>query len=220
MKICVTLVGVCRPSLQQVKQNIERNISFFTAMPHTFSFLVVTYRNSFSEELLEICKSMGVSCHILEPVTEFIFPVKISNPNVYRMFYSLNKAMDFIGPRDACDMVIRVRLDAEVIQFQLHELDENTFYVHKGENRCEDNLNYGSYKVMKNMYKHENCLLKGMGAEEVLYSAVKKYGYRTKEFNFHYRLYQSSDTICDGVPQWSRRNREWIYDGKYTMRDV
>jgi hypothetical protein len=221
MKICVTLVGVCRPSLQQVKQNIERNISFFTAMPHTFSFLVVTYRNSFSEELLEFCKSIGVSCHILEPVTEFIFPVKISNPNVYRMFYSLNKAMDFVGPRDTSDMVIRVRLDAEVIQFELHELDENTFYVHKeSQTSCGDNLAYGSYKVMKNVYKHENCLLKGMGTEEVVYSAVKKYGYRTKEFNFHYRLYQSSDAMCDGVPQWSRRNREWIYDGKYTMRDV
>lgn len=218
MKICVTLVGVCRPSLQQVKQNIERNISLFTAMPHQFTFVVVTYRNPFSEELVEFCKSIGVSCNILEPVTEFIFPVKISNPNVYRMFYSINKAMELVG---TCDMVIRVRLDAEVIQFQLHELDENTFYVHKESHiSYADNLNYGSYKVMKNVYRHENCLLKGMGAEEVLYSAVKKYGYRTKEFNFHYRLYQSSDAICDGVPQWSRRSREWIYDGNYTMRDV
>ena len=147
---------MCRPSLQQVKQNIERNVSFFTAMPHTFSFLVVTYRNSFSEELLEFCKNMGVSCNILEPVTEFIFPVKISKPNIYRMFYSMNKAMSLVN---VCDMVIRVRLDAEVIQFQVHNLDENTFYTHKGENRCEDNLNYGSYKVMKNVYRHENCLL-------------------------------------------------------------
>ena len=217
MKICVTLVGVCRPSIEQVKQNIERNISFFTAMPHIFTFVVLTYRNSFTEELLKFCKSIGTPCHIIEPVPEFIFPVKITNPNVYRMFYSMNKAMELVP---MCDMVIRVRLDAEVLGFQIHELDENTFYAHKGENRCEDNLNYGSYKVMKNVYKHENCLLKGMGAEEVLYSAVKRYGYRTKEFNFHYRLYQSSEEMCDGVPQWSRRNREWIYDGNYVARDV
>ena len=218
MKICVTLVGVCRPSLEQVKQNIERNISLFTVMPHEFTFVVVTYRNPFSEELVEFCKSAGISCNILEPVTDFIFPVKITRPNIYRMFYSMNKAMDVVP---VCDMVIRVRLDAEIIKCEIHQLDENTFYVHKeSHTSCGDNLTYGSYKVMKNVYRHENCLLKGMGTEEVVYSAVKKYGYRTKEFNFHYRLYQSSDAMFDGVPQWSRRTREWIYDGNYTMRDV
>jgi hypothetical protein len=179
---------------------------------------VLTYRNSFTEELLEFCKSIGTSCHIIEPVTEFIFPTKITKPNVYRMFYSMNKAMDVVP---VCDMVVRVRLDAEVFGCQIHELDENTFYVHKESPiSCGDNFTYGSYKVMKNVYKHENCLLKGMGTEEVVYSAVKKYGYRTKEFMFHYRLYQSSDAMCDGVPQWSRRTREWIYDGTYILRDI
>ena len=64
---------------------------------------------------------------------------------------------------------------------------------------------------MKKVWKHENCLLKGLGAEEVLYSAIQKNNIRIKPFNFHLKLYQSNDSTFDGVAQWSKRSREWIY---------
>jgi hypothetical protein len=225
MKICVTLVGVCRPSITQVKENIEKNMLFFkTTYPqHSFTYIVVTYKNDFYEELKEFCNGLLVQCHGIPQIQEsdFIFPTRIFNPNVYRLFYSMGHTMSLV--RNEYDAILRIRLDAEVCSFQIHAvIEENTYYVHKESNTSiGDNLAYGSYKVMKQVWKHENCLLRGQGAEDVLYSAVKKYGYRTKEFRFHYKLYQSSDTLFDGLPQWSKRSREWIYDGKeYTRRDL
>ena len=225
MKVCVTLVGVCRPSIEQVKENIEKNIYYFnTTYPqHTFTFFVLTYKNDSYEDLKEFCNGHSVTCHGIPQIQEkdFIFPTKSFKPNVYRLFYSMNQIMNLIP--DIYDCILRIRLDAEVCSFQIHDVvEENTYYVHKESNTSVvDNIAYGSYKVMKHIWKHENCLLKGMGTENIVYAALKKYRYRTKEFNYHYKLYQSTDTMFDGVPQWSKRSREWIYNGTdYILRDL
>ena len=213
MKVCVTLVGVTRPSFTQVKENIENNITYFTKYSqHVFEFIVLTYMNDFSDELREYCSSQNIKCIFIEPITNFIFPVKIKVPTAYRLFYSMNQVMNYV-PKDAC--IIRVRLDAQLCNLELMEPEENVFYsLKESDNNCSDNIGYGTYKTMRNIWKHENCLLKGMGIESVLYSAIKKYNYRIKNVKFHYKLYQSSEPFCDGVRQWSRGNREWIYDGK------
>ena len=225
MKICVTLVGVCRPSFLQVKQNIERNMQYFrTTYPqHTFDFLVLAWKNSSYEELRAFCESVGVACNSIEPVqeSEFVFPRRISNPNIYRMYYSMNRAMDLVA--GGYDCVLRVRLDAEVLGFEIHDVvEEGVYYIlQEFPDRCGDNVSYGSYKAMKQVWRHENCLLEGTSTEHVVHSTLKKYNYRVKPFKFHYRLYQSSDTHFDGVAQWSKRSREWIYDGKdYVLRDI
>lgn len=225
MKVCVTLVGVCRPTIEQVKENIEKNMYYFnTTYPqHTFTFFVLTYKNDSYEELKEFCNGHSVTSHGIPQIQEkdFIFPTKSFKPNVYRLFYSMNQMMNLIP--DIYDCILRIRLDAEVCSFQIHDVvEENTYYSHKESNiSVADNIGYGSYKIMSHIWKHNNCLLRGVATEEVLYSALKKCGFRTKEFKFHYKLYQSSDTIFDGVPQWSKRSREWIYNGTdYILRDL
>lgn len=214
MKVCVTLVGVTRPSFTQVKENIENNIKYFTnSYTHTFEFLVLTYKNSFSDELREYCLSKNIKCIFLEQFkdSDFIFPVKIKVPTAYRLFYSMNEVMKYV-PKDAC--IVRLRLDTEVFNLELMEPEENVYYsLKESENNCSDNIGYGTYKTMRNIWKHENCLLRGMGMEAVVYSAIKKYNYRIKDVKYHYKLYQSSEPFCDGVRQWSKGNREWIYDG-------
>jgi len=225
MKICVTLVGVCRPSFLQVKQNIQRNIHYFrTTYPqHSFHFMVLAWKNASYEELSAFCASVGVTCNSLEPVQEadFIYPSRVSQPNIYRMYYSMNRAMDLIPGGYEC--ILRVRLDAEVLAFEIHDtIEEGVYYsLQEFPDRCSDNVSYGSYKVMKEVWRHENCLLGGSTAEHVVCSTLQKFNYRVKPFRFHYRLYQTSDTHFDGVAQWSKRSREWMYDGKeYILRDI
>jgi hypothetical protein len=214
MKVCVTLVGVTRPSFTQVKENIENNITYFTKYSqHVFEFIVLTYKNDFSDELREYCSSKNIKCIFLEQFkdSDFIFPVKIKVPTAYRLFYSMNQVMNYV-PKDAC--IVRVRLDTQVCNLELMEPEENVYYsLKESENNCSDNIGYGTYKTMRNIWKHENCLLRGMGMEAVVYSAIKKYNYRIKDVKYHYKLYQSSEPFCDGVRQWSKGNREWIYDG-------
>jgi hypothetical protein len=216
MKVCVTLVGVTRPSFTQVKENIENNIKYFTSYSHTFEFIVLTYKNQFSNELREYCSSKNIKCIFLEPITDFIFPVKIKVPNAYRLFYSMSQVMNYV-PKDAC--IVRVRLDTQVFKLELIEPEENVYYsLKETANMVSDNIGYGTYKTMKNMWKHENCLLRGMGMEEIMYSVSKKYNYRIKDVKYHYKLYQSDDDFVDGVRQWSKGNREWIYDGTYVKK--
>jgi hypothetical protein len=216
MKVCVTMVGVTRPSFTQVKENIENNITYFTSYPHTFEFIVLTYKNEFSDELGEYCLSKNIKCIFIEPITNFIFPVKIKVPNAYRLFYSMNQVMNYV-PKDAC--IVRVRLDTQVFNLELIEPEENVYYsLKETANMVSDNIGYGTYKTMKNMWKHENCLLRGMGMEEIMYSVSKKYNYRIKDVKYHYKLYQSNADFVDGIRQWSKGNREWIYDGNYIKK--
>jgi len=224
MNICVTLVGVCRPSFTQVKHNIESNILYFnTTYPkHKFTYILLTYKNASQDELKEFCSSIGIKCIFIDNITSFIFPVKIQFPNGYRLFYSMNRIMDEI-PKNTYDCILRVRLDSEIVHFQIYDsIDPNTYYSFKqSSNGVVDNIGYASYNIMKKVWRHENCLLKGTGGEAVLYSAIQKNNIRIKPFHFHYKLYQSNSETFDGVTQWSKRSREWIYDGKdFILRDI
>jgi hypothetical protein len=128
----------------------------------------------------------------------------------------MNQVMNYV-PKDAC--IVRVRLDTQVCNLELMEPEENVYYsLKESENNCSDNIGYGTYKTMRNIWKHENCLLRGNGAEGILYSAIKKNNYRIKDVKFHYKLYQSNEEFCDCVKQWSKGNREWIYDGTYIRK--
>jgi hypothetical protein len=223
MKVCVTLVGVCRPSFIQVKSNIEANILYFnTSYPqHTFEYIVLTYKNSFEVELRDYAMSKGIKCVFLEAVadTDFIFPVKITYKNSYRLFYSMNQVMNYVS---SVDCVIRVRLDSEILNLELIQPEEGVYYsLKESSTSVSDNIGYGSFSTMKKIWKHENCLIKGNGIEGILYSVLKKYSYKISNVKFHYKLYQTDVDFFDGVRQWSRRSREWIYDGtNYILRDL
>ena len=67
MKVCVTLVGVCRPTFERVKQNIESNMSYFlnTYKNHEFTFIVLSYINQYHEELSKFCTDKAIEAHFI-----------------------------------------------------------------------------------------------------------------------------------------------------------
>ena len=225
MKICVTIVGVCRPSFERVRTNIENNIKYFTTTypQHQFTFMLLAYKNTFYTELQEYCDSIKIQSYFIEHIKEsdFVFPIIPRLSNMYRLFYSMNYMLDKV-PVDM-DCVIRIRLDTEIVNLEIPDtVTENSCYiVQESDKRYSDNLMYGSYNVMKSVWAHKNCLISSIGQEEIIYTIVRTQEYDVKRFKFHYRLYQSSDTVWDGVAQWSKRSREWIYDGNtYILRDL
>ena len=220
------MVGVCRPSFERVKQNIENNIVYFSNKypQHTFTFLILTYINQFYEPLQKYCSDNNIDAYFIPHIEDNDIPVKVRYPNWYRLFYSMNYIMDKI-PNNIYDCIIRLRLDTEVKNFELYDTIYPTKYYTILEDpyngRCSDNIGYGSYNVMKKVWSKDNYLIKGFNTEEIIYRSVKKCGFSIKGFNFHFILYQSDDDIFDGVKQWSKRSREWIYDGKeYFNRNI
>ena len=223
MKVCVTMVGVCRPTFDRIKQNIESNISFFqnTYPQHTFTFCILTYINASYEDLKAYCLEKGIEAHFIPHLEESNFKFKVKNPNWYRLFYSMSFILNKI-PENVYDCIVRLRLDIEVKQFELYDsIDPIKYYTINDNKSCSDNIGYGTYKVMKNVWTLQNCTLSGIDAERILYSSIKKYNYYIKHFKFHFILHQSSDEIFDGVKQWSKRSRELMFDGKkYSGNDL
>jgi hypothetical protein len=221
------MVGVCRPTFERVKRNIEQNIRYFTsAYPeHTFTFMVLTYRNQFFQELSEFCRGRGIQAFFIAPMEEkdFIFPA-VMRPNIYRLFYSVDYMLKQI-PAGVHDCIVRLRLDTEVKSLELVVPKEGVYYSIKepGLEKCSDNIGYGTCSVMRKVWMHRNCLIKGArsGPEDILYYAIHHHKCVIESIRFHFVLYQSSDSVFDGVPQWSKRSREWIHDGvNYILNDV
>jgi hypothetical protein len=223
MKVCVTMVGVCRPTFDRVKQNIEANIHYFlTTYPqHTFAFVLLTYINSSHNDLSKYCSEKGIEAHFIPHLEESDFKFKVKNPNFYRAFYSISYILDKI-PENTYDCIVRLRLDSEVKSFELYDTIDPTKYYTVNENKsCSDNIGYANYNVIKNIWALKNCTLNGINIEKLVYLSIKKNKYYIKHFKFHYILHQSSDPMFDGVKQWSKRSREWIFDGKdYINRDI
>lgn len=223
MKVCVTMVGVCRPTFDRVKQNIEANITFFqnTYPQHTFTFCILTYINSSYEDLKAYCLEKGIEAHFIPHLEESDFKYKVKNPNWYRLFYSMSYILDKI-PKDAYDCVVRLRLDSEVKVFELYDtIESDKYYTVNDGGRVQSNIGYASYSLMKNVWKLENISLGGINEEEIVFKSIKRNKSFVKHFKFHFILHQSSDDIFDGVKQWSKRSREWIYDGnKYSTNDL
>ena len=223
MKVCVTMVGVCRPSFERVKQNIESNIAYFlTAYPqHEFIFIVLTYINGFHDDLSKFCLDKGIEAHFIPHIEDSAIDKSLKRPNFYRLVYSMNYILDKI-PKDIYDCIIRIRIDAEIKSFEIYNtIEPMKYYTINNAGRCSDNIGYASYTVMKRVWNLNNYKIKAIDAEELVYKSIKRLNYFIKHFKFHFILYQSIDPIFDGVVQWSRRSREWIYDGsKYISNDI
>jgi hypothetical protein len=217
------MVGVCRPTFDRVKQNIEANIHYFlTTYPqHTFAFVLLTYINLSYNDLSNYCSEKGIEAYFIPHLEESDFKFKVKNPNWYRAFYSMSYILDKI-PENTYDCIVRLRLDSEVKAFELYDtIDPTKYYTLNDNKSCSDNIGYANYKVIKNIWALKNCTLNGINMEQIVYLSIKKNKYYIKHFKFHFILHQSSDPMFDGVKQWSKRSREWIFDGKdYINRDI
>ena len=223
MKVCVTMVGVCRPSFERIKQNIESNIAFFSNnyKEHTFTFVVLSYINVFHDDLSKFCNEIGIEAYFIPHIEDSAIDKHVKKPNWYRLFYSMNYILDKI-PKDIYDCIIRLRLDTEIKVFELYNtIDPTKYYTINEGGHCSDNIGYANENVMRKVWSLNNYKLKAINAEQLVYKSIKQLNYFIKHFKFHFILYQSTDAIFDGVVQWSRRSREWIYDGKkYMINDI
>ncbi len=226
MKICVCIIGVIRPSVEQVVSNIQKTKQYFLQRypQHSFDVYVCSYiRQTDSFALETFCKENDIQPLLLQPIPDAEIPKEVRFPppnhNRFRMFYSMSTALQMI-PLDSYDCVIRTRLDTEICVFELKEVEENVYYSIEDEpgHTCSDNLGYAKPHVMKSVWNLQNCFLEGKNNEEVLYKSIKNNSFQIESFAFHYKLYQSNQDSVDGVKQWSKRNREWIFDGKYYIR--
>jgi hypothetical protein len=217
------MVGVCRPTFDRVKQNIEANIHYFlTTYPqHTFTFVLLTYINSSYNHLSNYCSEKGIEAYFIPHLEESDFKFKVKNPNWYRAFYSMSYILDKI-PENTYHCIVRLRLDSEVKAFELYDtIDPTKYYTINDNKTCSDNIGYANYKVMNNIWALKNASINGINMEQIVYLSIKKNKYYIKHFKFHFILHQSSEPMFDGVKQWSKRSREWIFDGKdYINRDI
>jgi hypothetical protein len=217
------MVGVCRPTFDRVKQNIEANMAYFLSVypQHTFTFIILTYINASYKELEAYCLEKGIEAHFIPHLEESDFKFKVKNPNWYRVFYSMSYILNKI-PKDAYDCIVRLRLDSEVKDFELYNTIESyKYYTINEGGRVQSNIGYANYSVMKNIWKLENISLGGINEEEIVYRSIKRNKSFVKHFRLHFILHQSSDAIFDGVKQWSKRSREWIFDGtNFVSKDI
>jgi hypothetical protein len=225
MKVCICLIGVLRPSLEQIQMNIQKNKEYFekTYPQHSFDFFVCSYVSKDSFALETFCQKNSIQTLLLQPIPDTEIPKELRlpppNQNRFRMFYSMSTALQMI-PLDSYDCVIRIRLDTEICSFTLKDVEENVYYSIEDEpgRTCSDNLGYAKANIMKNVWKLQNCFQEGKNNEEVLYKSIQSLSYTIQPFVFHYKLFQSNQDSVDGVKQWSKRNREWVYDGKNYLR--
>jgi type IV secretory pathway VirB6-like protein len=130
------------------------------------------------------------------------------------MNYVINKIPD------EYDVVIRLRIDTEIKSFEMIDnIKPNIYYtVIDSVISCSDNIGYAKLEVMKKVWDLKNCFIKAPNNEGVVYNAILKNSYSIQQFKFDYILYQNNSRVFDGVLQWSRNNRRWIYDGETYTR--
>lgn len=219
MKICIVMVGVSRPSSQRIVENINNNVLFFrnTYPQHTFDFIVCTYVNESYNDILNYCEERKLSHYFIEPIRDSDIPKELllppPNNTRYRMFYSMNYVINKIP--NEYDVVIRLRIDTEIKSFELVDnIKPNIYYtVIDTETSCSDNIGYAKLEVMKKVWDLKNCFIKASNNETLVYNSILKNSYSIQQFKFDYILYQNNSEMFDGVLQWSRSNRRWIYDG-------
>ena len=225
------MVGVTRPNSEQIIKNISNNLLYFkTNYPaHTFELAICSYKNNDYLPVVEYCNSNNILNYYIDPINNSDIPEKLydsmysNSPdlhtkNRYRMFYSMNYIMERL---EKYDCVIRLRIDTHVEHFELFDtLRENTYYTVIDEQckSCSDNIGYSSQDIMKNVWALKNCFIKSVNPEELVFNSIKKNKVFIKQFKFSYILFQSNDAYFNGIKQWSRRNRQWIYDGVEYIR--
>jgi len=235
--VAVTIVGVTRPNSERIKKNIQNNIKYFKDnYPNlNFQYYLVTYKNKYTDDLKKFLDTIEIKYNIIGQITdEYINnDLNISlkknhkNPNngaplqnAYRMFYSINKCLNMINYTP--DIVIRLRIDHEIQNFEIKKnLNNNIYYGCKAYRGINDNIGYSSFENMKKIWIKPNLelinygLQKKMNNEQIIKKMIEKNNIKVEDFNFKIIHYQSSDEYFDGIKQWSKKNR--VFECKKTI---
>jgi hypothetical protein len=214
LKVSVVIVGPVRPSVERVFKNLIANVTYFQRKFKNVEFVILTYVNAKSVALeRKIKESQLLSQRNIKFVQ--IDPIEKSlddHPrfmNTYRMFKSVSVGLSRVSS-DA-DYIIRMRLDCEVITFNFRELDNLTYCSqYNPPGGITDNIGFAQANVMKRVWNPDNIRHLHPTNELILENIVRDFGYKIDTFAFEYNMYQTSDMISDGIPQFTRRSLRWI----------
>ena len=181
-----------------------------------------TYKNLFSENVHQYCKKHNdIEFVFLKTIENFnkcnfysnkVKTVSVINVNTHRLVLSMKNTIDYID-RDT-DVVIRLRIDTELHKFVIDDIDCNTYYATPQAGGISDNIGYSDYKTFLSIWNIPNTFVEeklGINNECILNKWCIQNKIKVKNFEYKFKLYQSSDKNFDGVPQWSKRDRIFQY---------
>ena len=228
-EVTVLMIGVSRPDSDRIINNINNNINYFKlnySEKYSFSFIVLTYRNSFSDKVYEYCIKNNIKIVIMEQIKDFkmsgFYSQKINkiadvNTNTHRLVLSMRNALNHIN--NSTEIVIRLRIDTELNKFVIdNHVDDNTHYSSPYCGGITDNIGYSDYKTFLSVWNINNVFVENHlgnnNNETILKKWCEKNKIKIKYFSYKYKLHQSNDDFFDGVPQWSKRTRVFEYEIK------
>lgn len=230
--ITVLMIGVCRPNSDRIINNIKNNIEYFKlnySKKYSFSFIISTYKNSFSDKVSEYCIKNNLKFVLMEPIEDYIKSrfysklidnINILNTNTHRLVISMRNILNHINK--STDIVIRLRLDTELNYLEIiNPIDYNTYYSSPCWGGITDNIGYSNYNTFLIVWNIYNIFVErnlGKNNETILKSWCENNKIKINYFNYKYILHQSNDESFDDVPQWSKRTRTFeYYNGKYSF---
>jgi len=216
--INVLMVGVIRPTIEQIKSNIEKNISFFSSKYNEYKIIynIVAYKNNLSDSLCiflnDLKKQYNIRYKIIDPI-KLPQTSPLSTHNLQRTIKSISESINLIEENEC--IVVRLRIDYEIktleIKNNINQNDIFVTYVNNSNTQVSDNILYTNFRNAKNIFDINNFnfidITKIVNPENYFYKVVKHYNLVIKNFNFKFILYQSNDEYYDSVKQWSRHNR-------------
>ena len=206
-KICVLMSGVTRPNPKRVLENIIKTLE--TLSEFDTEFYILTYETEQSIEFKWLIEESGlnVKFYLIPPITENIGG---HNGNTYRMFKTTEILWNNVPDIDKFDLILRTRLDSEIEEIDFpNELDDDTYYSPEIWGLIFDNIGIAKPSVFKQVWHTDGLVFDN--PHVTLVASIKNNNFNMKPFNFKQTLYQSEDVEVLGVPQWSRKNRVFIY---------
>tara|TARA_Y100000389_G_C17413010_1_gene492048 strand:+ start:739 stop:1476 length:738 start_codon:yes stop_codon:yes gene_type:complete len=214
----VLMVGVIRPNIEQIKSNIEKNITFFSSNYNEYEIIynIVAYKNKYSDSLCifldNLNKENNIRYKIINSI-EIPETLNLDIANLQRIMISISESIKMIQENEC--IVIRLRIDTEVkkleIKSNINENDIFATYVNNSLSQITDNIGYTNLTNAKKIYDINNFNIIDINdminIENYFFLLATHYNLVIKNFDFNIILYQSNEEFYDGVKQWSRGNR-------------
>ena len=213
MRGCSLITGVVRPNAERVFENLEGTIK--TLDPYSFNHFALTYRTDASERLVELVKknNLPLSLYLIDPIVETIGGFKGNN---YRMFRSIELLMEEVPNFSDYDVVLRHRIDCELQDIDIPEcVESNTYYAPRMSwGLIFDNFGVSDPTTFKKIF-HTNQSFDFPDPHAALTHHLEANNIKDEPIDFKKTLYQSEDTHCMGISQWSRENRVFEYNSSW-----
>lgn len=227
MKIAVLNVGLIRPSVSRVVQNIIQNTNILLSKYPSYEF---DHFNSYypdpdlGNKFEKECKVHNLKCNILPSAEEREYSKDyVLFANTYKCWKNLENAYLNIPNINQYDAIIRTRLDFEIKDIIIPENIEDNFIYSQQLNTWSifDNFSIVTPLTYKKLYNIKivdklfnmlsNKKIQFENNEQILQYICFIKNIQCKNIKFNMQGYQSNDKFWNGSPQWSKRNRQFNF---------